>query len=255
MVDRLPVHFRHLLVPEVVPLQPPRLPEHLLPFALGVYGDFRPAQADPASFAGAAALAGGLLPGGDDAQAAVRPIDQLLAVAGEGKGLDAIHKGIRPKLFEIPGPQQTVAAATALLVVFIFLAAFDGQNGEECLARCAGDSPIAAFGYGEGQHPVGDAVQIDTNELSLFGLALFLFVLFTVFPITGRFLALLTPLGGGFFSGQIVPVITGPAPGVGSVKAGERAAFVVSVVQIVVQVVWVAWVVVRVFTFQIVIQR
>jgi len=111
----------------------------------------------------------------------VGKVEQLLAVAGEAKAIDALYQCVSAEFLKVPGPQQTVTAAAALLVVVIFLAAFDGQNRKDSLTRRACDASIAPFGDGEGQHPVGDAIQIDTDGFVLLFLLVLLFRLATSF--------------------------------------------------------------------------
>ncbi len=181
-VDHAPIHFGHVLGPEVVALEPPCLPIHLLPFALGLDGELDPPQIDPACFAARAVLARGLLAGADDAHTFAAQVEQFLPVARQLEGVDVFGDGLGLVVLEHPGPQRPTFGFFLLHVVFTVQRAMERQHGEDRPPRRPGNLAVAAVGNWKRQHSFLDALQVDDQRFRF--LVLFLSVAPRLF--TGR---------------------------------------------------------------------
>ena len=141
----------------MIPLQPPCLPIHLLPFTLGLYRHLDAAQVDPAALAARPAVAGRLFAGSNHAQPPGAGIDKFLAVARQLEAAHVVSNALAFIVLKNPGAQRAYLRLAIVVVFFFLKCPAQGESGVEGTPGCAGDLAVLSVGDREGQHAAFDA--------------------------------------------------------------------------------------------------
>ncbi len=162
-VDGAPVDVGHILAPEMVTLEPPRLAVHLLPFAGRHDRHAHAGQIDPAALAAWPAVARRFLGRADYTQAVAVEVKQLLVVARQFEVGYAVGDGLGLVVLEHPGAQFAGLPILVFMVAGMIHRTFQVHAGEQRTARRGADLGVASVLNWEGHHAAFDALQIDLH--------------------------------------------------------------------------------------------
>ena len=159
----LPIHIRHIFCPEVIPLKPPRLPIHLMPFSRRNDGGFDTTQVNPTRLSTRSSptprlgIAFSLFACLDNAQPISSGIDKRFRITRKLKIINAGDQPLLFLLFEVVGMEHTSRSAVLIIVWGCIL---DRKRRKKCFAFNTSDLPITSVRIREGDDALRDTFQI-----------------------------------------------------------------------------------------------
>src|SRR5579875_3825498 len=100
-MDGVPVDARQVLGPELLPLEPPRLLEHLPPLRHGLDRDLDPVQVDPSALAPWGIVLGRLLARPQDPKPPAGAVEDGPGIATDQEILDPLDQALLPMGLEV----------------------------------------------------------------------------------------------------------------------------------------------------------
>ena len=164
LVDLRPVDAGHVLDPEVLALQPPRLAEHLPPFGVGPHRHLDPLQVHPAADPAGVVALGQLLGRLDHTQPPLRPVQQGAAVGGDREVGDAGGQLLALVGGQLVGGQHPVAGRFGGRPVDV-AGTGDRVRGEQHPVDRPGHPVVPAQRHRYRDHPPLDPLQVDVDTL------------------------------------------------------------------------------------------